>query len=130
MTNCSRQRRCEQGIFQGPVDVPPAIRLPGDLAGLPGNCPAAVLQARFLYHAARRTTATVTDAAGKQYTGDLLALTDYDVSIQDAGGWYHSWPVDSVKLDVKDPLAAHRSLLTKYTDPDMHNMLAYLETLK
>ena len=37
---------------------------------------------------------------------------------------------DAVKVDVKDPLAAHRALLTKYTDSDMHNMLAYLETLK
>ena len=37
----------------------------------------------------------------------------------------------SVKLDVKDPLAAHsRACSTKYTDSDMHNMLAYLETLK
>ena len=36
----------------------------------------------------------------------------------------------SIKLEVKDPLAAHRSLLTKYTDSDMHNMLAYLETLQ
>ena len=72
----------------------------------------------------------MTDAAGKQYSGDLLVLTDYDVAIQDAGGWYHSWPIGSVKLDLKDPLAAHRSLLTRYTDTDMHNMLAYLETLK
>jgi hypothetical protein len=31
---------------------------------------------------------------------------------------------------VKDRLAAHRELLTRYTDPDMHNMLAYLETLR
>jgi cytochrome c oxidase cbb3-type subunit 3 len=31
---------------------------------------------------------------------------------------------------VKDPLIAHRELLTRYTDSDMHNMLSYLETLK
>ena len=33
------------------------------------------------------------------------------------------WPVDSIKLEVKDPLATHRNLLTRYTDSDMHNML-------
>jgi cytochrome c oxidase cbb3-type subunit 3 len=88
------------------------------------------LQARFLYPQPRRRIATVTDAESKQYSGDLLVLTNYDVSIQDAAGWYHSWPLGSVKLELKDPLAAHRSLLTKYTDSDMHNMLAYLETLK
>ena len=102
----------------------------GDLAGIARKYAAPVLQARFLYPQQRRATATVTDAAGKQYSGDLLVLTDYDVAIQDAGGWYHSWPIGSVKLDLKDPLAAHRSLLTRYTDTDMHNMLAYLETLK
>ena len=102
----------------------------GDLAGIAGKYPATVLQARFLYPQQRRTSAAVTDAAGKQYNGDLVSLTNYDVAIQDAGGWYHSWPLSSVKLDVKNPLEAHRSLLTKYTDSDMHNMLAYLETLK
>jgi cytochrome c oxidase cbb3-type subunit 3 len=102
----------------------------GDLAGISRKYSAVVLQARFLYPQQRRTAATVTDSTGKQYTGDLLSLTNYDVAIQDAGGWYHSWPLDSIKLEVKDPLATHRTLLTKYTDSDMHNMLAYLETLK
>jgi cytochrome c oxidase cbb3-type subunit 3 len=102
----------------------------GDLAGIARKYPAAVLQARLLYPQPRRTRATVTDAAGKQYSGDLLVLTNYDAAIQDAGGWYHSWPLDSVKLDVKDPLVAHRGLLNRYSDSDMHNMLAYLETLK
>lgn len=102
----------------------------GDLAGIGRKYSVAVLQARFLYPQQRRSVATVTDAAGKQFTGDLLSLTNYDVAIQDAGGWYHSWPLDAVKLEVKDPLKAHRELLTRYTDSDMHNMLAYLETLK
>jgi cytochrome c oxidase cbb3-type subunit 3 len=33
-------------------------------------------------------------------------------------------------VEVHDPLAAHAELLKKYTDADMHNMLAYLVTLK
>ena len=102
----------------------------GDLAGIGRKYPLAVLQARFLYPQQRRRNVTVTDAAGKQYSGDLLVLTNYDIAIQDAAGWYHSWPLDSVKVELKDPLAAHRDLLTKYTDSDMHDMLAYLETLK
>jgi cytochrome c oxidase cbb3-type subunit III len=35
-----------------------------------------------------------------------------------------------MKVMIKDPLAAHRELLQKYTDADMHNLLAYLVTLK
>ena len=102
----------------------------GDLAGVGRKYSAVDLQTRLLYPPRKRLTATVTDAAGKQYSGEVLLLTNYDVAIQDSGGWYHSWPIGEVKLDVKDPLAAHRDLLTRYTDSDMHNMLAYLETLK
>ena len=102
----------------------------GDLAGIARKYPTAILQGRFLYPPQRRTTVTVTDSAGKQYTGELLALSNFDVAIQDASGWYHSWPIGSVKVDSPDKLAAHRALLNRYTDTDMHNMLAYLETLK
>ncbi len=102
----------------------------GDLEGIARKYPAVDLQARFLYPPRQRVTAVVTDAAGKQYNGELLVLTNYDVAIQDAEGWYHSWPVGAVKIDVKDRLVAHRELLTKYTDSDMHNMLAYLETFR
>jgi len=119
-----------KAFFQGTGGCAACHSPTGDLAGISRKYTADVLQARFLYPQQRHRTATVTDANGKQYSGELLALTNYDVSIQDAEGWYHSWPLSSVKLDLKDPLAAHRSLLTKYTDADMHNMLAYLETLK
>jgi cytochrome c oxidase cbb3-type subunit III len=54
----------------------------GDLAGISQKYSAAVLQARFLYPQQRRRTVTVTDADGKQHRGELLALTNYDVSIQ------------------------------------------------
>ena len=35
-----------------------------------------------------------------------------------------------LKVEIRDPLAAHAELLKKYTDADMHNLLAYLVTLK
>jgi hypothetical protein len=35
-----------------------------------------------------------------------------------------------VKVDIPDPLKGHRELLAKYSDDDMHNLLAYLVTLK
>jgi cytochrome c oxidase cbb3-type subunit III len=36
----------------------------------------------------------------------------------------------NVKVEVRDPLAAHHELLDQHTDADMHNLLAYLVTLK
>ena len=35
-----------------------------------------------------------------------------------------------VKFTVDDKLEAHSAQLAKYTDADMHNVLAYLQTLK
>jgi cytochrome c oxidase cbb3-type subunit 3 len=119
-----------KAFFQGTGGCAACHSPTGDLAGIARKYPAAVLQARFLYPEQRRRMGTVTDADGKQYKGELVTLTNYDVSLQDADGWYHSWPRTTVKLELPDPLAAHHNLLTKYTDSDMHNMLAYLETLK
>jgi cytochrome c oxidase cbb3-type subunit 3 len=119
-----------KAFFNGAGGCSGCHSVTGDLAGIGKKYPPDALQAQFLYPQQRRTTATVTDASGKRFTGTVLALTNFDVAIQDAGGWYHSWPAASVKVEVKDSLKAHRDLLTKYTDSDMHNMLAYLETLK
>lgn len=102
----------------------------GDLKGIAKKIPPADLQADFLYPSDAHATATVTTSSGRQYTGRIRLLTRYDVAIVDSAGWYRSWPVHSVKVQVHDPLAAHRKLLFKFTDAEMHNLFAYLETLK
>ena len=47
-------------------------------------------------------------------------------------GNFHSWSREDgkVKVEVEDPLRAHRELLEKYTDEIMHDLTAYLVTLK
>jgi len=52
------------------------------------------------------------------------------VALRDGTGWYRSWQRDRVKAEVHDPLEKHRELLKHYTDADVHNLFAYLETLK
>jgi hypothetical protein len=37
--------------------------------------------------------------------------------------------LSAVKVDVKDPLAAHRALLKTITNAEIHNLFAYLVTL-
>jgi cytochrome c oxidase cbb3-type subunit III len=102
----------------------------GDLKGIASKYPPSELQARFLYPRGQHPTATVTDSSGKQYTGEIRLLTQYDIAIVDGAGWYRSWPIHSVKVQAHDPLDAHRQLLFKFTDSEMHNIFAYLESLK
>ncbi len=103
----------------------------GDLAGIAGKYRPVELQARFMMP---RTTkprmATVTLASGERVTGELVLVNTYEVSVRTADGKTETWPADRVKLEITDPLQAHRDLLPKYTDADMHNMFAYLWTLK
>jgi cytochrome c oxidase cbb3-type subunit 3 len=116
----------------------------GDLAHIADKYDAVELQRRMLYPAPNLidvfmgkaikppapTEITVTLASGEKVSGTLDHLDEFDVSLHDSEHWYHSYPRDQVQLEVKDPRAAHEALLPKYTDEDMHNVLAYLETLK
>jgi cytochrome c oxidase cbb3-type subunit 3 len=102
----------------------------GDLAGISRKYPPVTLQAQFLYPPDRRLKATIVDQLGKQFIGPVKLLTNFDVAIIDSSGWYRSWPLSSVQLKLDDPLAAHRALLDAYTDTDIHNVFAYLESLK
>ena len=57
-------------------------------------------------------------------------MNDFDVSLVDTRGQYHHWPRDQVKVENQDKLSGHRALLPKYTDADIHDLTAYLVTLK
>ena len=120
-----------QAWFNGAGKCSTCHSITGDLAGIAGKYRPVELQARFMMP---RTTkprmATVTLSSGQRVTGELVLVNTYDVSVRTADGKTQTWPADSVKLDVTDPLQAHRDLLAKYTDADMHNMFAYLWTLK
>lgn len=104
----------------------------GDLAHIASKYQPAELQALFLYpdKSAPPVELTVTLPNGQVITGTLKRQDDFNISMVDNTGEFHSWPADSVKYEIKDPLAGHRELLATYTDADMHNVLAYLVTLK
>ena len=116
----------------------------GDLKGIASKYEPVALQARFLYPETRGfgrrgaegprpkpMPATVTLPSGQKISGGLEFLDDFNVSLRDASGVYHSWTrQDGLQVEVRDPLAGHQELLPKYTDADMHNVLAYLATLK
>jgi hypothetical protein len=54
------------------------------------------------------------------------------VTILEADGLQHTYRRngDQPKVELHDPLQPHRDLLKVYTDNDIHNVTAYLVTLK
>lgn len=102
----------------------------GDLAGIAKKYSPAELESNFLYPPDDNVTAIVSFPSGKKVHGKLLHLDGFYVAIVDQDGWYRSWPLQQVKVHVDDPLAGHLELLSKYTDKDIHDVFAYLETLQ
>jgi cytochrome c oxidase cbb3-type subunit III len=103
----------------------------GDLAHVAARYEPSDLQAEFLYPSSSpQVEVTVKSRSGQTTTGKLKRIDDFNISLWDGEGVYRSWPRDEVTVSIKDPLAAHRELLDRYTNEDMHNVLAYLETLK
>jgi cytochrome c oxidase cbb3-type subunit 3 len=102
----------------------------GDLAGIAKKYSPADLESIFLDPPRQPVSVIVSLPSGQTIQGTLLHLDDFYVAILDEDGHYHSWPLSQVSVRVTDPLAAHRRLLHTYTDKDIHNVFAYLETLK
>jgi cytochrome c oxidase cbb3-type subunit 3 len=102
----------------------------GDLAGIAKKYTPINLEARFLYPGGTRRMVTVTLPSGQQVSGTLAQMDEFNVALRDGTGWYRSWRRDQVKVEVRDPMDKHRELLHQYTDVDVHNIFAYLETLK
>jgi len=107
----------------------------GDLAHVGSKYSGTALQNRWLYPSGGRGAgaapqAAVTLPSGERVAGRIKQIDDFDVSIVDASGAYRSWPRSRVTVEIADPLKGHRELLARYTDTDMHNVTAYLATLK
>ena len=77
-------------------------------------------------------TVTVTTAAGEGVTGPLLHLDDFIVTLELPDGTSRSFRRngDQPKVVVHDPLEAHMEMLPVYTDKNIHDVTAYLVTLK
>lgn len=75
---------------------------------------------------------TVTLAGGETIEGRLIKLDDFNVTLTDSSGKVFSLArEDGVpKVEVHDPMVAHKELLTIYTDEDIHNVTAWMVTLK
>jgi mono/diheme cytochrome c family protein len=82
--------------------------------------------------AAHPVTVTVTQPDGTKVDGTLGRIDDFIVTLTEADGTARSFRRDGdvPKVEVHDPMQQHRELLSVYTDSDIHNVTAYLATLK
>jgi cytochrome c oxidase cbb3-type subunit III len=85
--------------------------------------------------ASRPAQVAVKFADGSAVSGTLLRMDDFTVSLRTQEGRYHSYTRRSAApkitaIEVNDPMAGHRNLFAKLSDDDMHNVTAYLATLK
>jgi cytochrome c oxidase cbb3-type subunit 3 len=80
----------------------------------------------------RRIPVTVTPAPGQKVEGALVRLDDFYVVVEVADGSQRTFRRDGERppVDIRDPLEVHKQLLPAYTDSDIHNVTAYLVTLK
>jgi cytochrome c oxidase cbb3-type subunit 3 len=134
-----------QAYFNGSGKCNTCHSVAGDLKGIGSKYDPVTLQGKFLMPrpagpggaelAGKGNTqieVTVTLASGQSFQGKLRHLDDFNVALVDSSGEYHSFARagDTPRVETRDPLQTHLDLLRHYTDADMHNLTAYLVTLK
>jgi cytochrome c oxidase cbb3-type subunit 3 len=117
----------------------------GDLKGVGAKYDPVALQGRMVYprrggipgspayEDRNAVKATISLPSGGTATGAIVRLTDFEVTIFDAAtkqqrSWIRNG--DTPKVVITDPLQAHLDQMLKWTDADMHDVTAYLASLK
>ncbi|MBS1798951.1 MAG: c-type cytochrome [Acidobacteria bacterium] len=113
----------------------------GDLKGIATTFHEPVqLQARWITGGAggaqaspaTKPTVDVTVAPGEKDSGELVRMDDFLVTLRRSDGTERSFTRKGAApvVVVHDPMQAHREMLSHYTDGDIHDVTAYLVTLK
>ncbi len=106
----------------------------GDLAGIASRYEGLALLQRMLYPGGRpapaRPKATVWLPSGQTIVAPLASEDEFTIVILDPSGERQKYEKSAVKFKIENPMSAHFDQLAKYTDGDMHNVYAYLLTLK
>jgi cytochrome c oxidase cbb3-type subunit III len=121
-----------KAYFDGAGGCSECHSVTGDLANVAKKYSPIELQQHMVYPSSKNVskTAVVTLKDGSEYRGKVAHEDEFNIALICEDGWYRSFLRDEAKISVKDPLEAHRELMGKYSDADLHNLFAYLETLK
>jgi cytochrome c oxidase cbb3-type subunit III len=108
-----------------------------DFKGIGARYDPFVLQGRIINPRGGRgpikpSTVRVTLPSGQAVAGRLVAVDDFSVTLIDGAGVRRSFSRDNEvpKVEITDPYQAHLDNLLKITDKQMHDLTAYLVTLK
>jgi mono/diheme cytochrome c family protein len=113
----------------------------GDLKGFAARInDARIMQQTWLFPGARgtrpskqpSTTVAVTLPSGQQVEGQLIRIDDFIITLLSADATEYTIRRNgqSPRVEVRDALQAHKDLLRIYSDTEIHNVTAYLESLK
>jgi len=124
-----------KAYFDGPGKCATCHSPTGDLANVAKTYEPAMLMSRICYPGNYRgtvpgTIVTITLPSGKTVRGSLVHLDQFNVELASDDGANEVYPVAGAHVQVKNPLAAHEELQKHFTDADLHNLVAYLETFK
>ncbi len=76
-------------------------------------------------------TATITSPSGPTISGVLVEESDFYITVREADGTVRAVRrTPALKITKNVPLQAHIDLLDRLTDKQIHDLVAYLETLK
>jgi mono/diheme cytochrome c family protein len=105
----------------------------GDLSGIASRItdPRELQQTWLMPRDAPPVTATI-EIDGGTRSGELVRIDEFLVTIRTADGLQRTFKRegDVPRVVRHDPLEAHKALLSQYTDPDIHNVTAYLVTIR
>jgi hypothetical protein len=130
-----------EAYFNGAGKCTSCHSVTGDLKGLGTKYEPVTLQDRFLMpmdwgpsaSSKAVVTVTVTPATGEPVTGPLLWIDDFNVALRDPQGNYTSFARLSEAnpgVEIHNPFKPHSDMIPRYSDAEIHNLTAYLVTLK
>ncbi|HEX4165310.1 MAG TPA: c-type cytochrome [Bryobacteraceae bacterium] len=130
-----------QAYFNGAGRCSTCHSVTGDLKGIGAKYEPVTLQDHIVAppdhwgdpQAKPLITLTVTLPSGQSFTGVPVRFDDFTVALRETTGDYHSFTrLDQTnpRVEIHNRLQAHSDLLMRYTDADIHNLTAYLVTLK